>query len=281
MIERTTQVEGQQVRYLEEGEGTPLILLHGASLGSSGDVFERNMGPLAKGGFRAIAPDRPGYGGSDGPGDRTPAGHRRFVLGLMDALGIQSAILVGHSQQATVAAQLALDQPNRVPRAVILGGGGALPPAAEGASAPDGEGERLTAEPTLQQVREILEANLYNKDLITPEVLEARRRMSVGRPFTFYSQQQGRPAAPPAGAPAGQQAEPIWQRVGKNPERFLLLYGRQDKPDTAARCERAQALFPKLNLQLLDRCSHMVQWDQQDTFERETLAFARAGAVAV
>lgn len=275
MREQTTQVDGLQIRYLEEGEGPPIILLHGASLGSSGDVFERNMGPLARGGLRAIAPDRPGYGGSDGPGDASVAGHRRFVLGFMDALGIDSAVVVGHSQQANAAALLALEQPERVPQAIILGGGGVLPPV-PGDDAVPGAGERLASEPTPEQTRAHMQQDLYNHDLITPEALAVRHRMSLGKPFRYYKE---RPGPAPAAAPSN--AEPVWKRIGANPERLLLMYGRQDKPTTAQRCERARELFPDLRLVLFDRCSHLVQWDQADEFVRQTLAFVRPGALAV
>ena len=47
-------VDGLKLRYIEEGEGPPVVLLHGASLGSSADVFRRNLPPLADAGFRGI-----------------------------------------------------------------------------------------------------------------------------------------------------------------------------------------------------------------------------------
>ena len=65
----------------KEGTGPGVVLLHGASLGSSGDVFARNLAPLAAGGLRVIAPDRRGMGAPGGPDDPTLAGHRRFALG--------------------------------------------------------------------------------------------------------------------------------------------------------------------------------------------------------
>jgi 4,5:9,10-diseco-3-hydroxy-5,9,17-trioxoandrosta-1(10),2-diene-4-oate hydrolase len=269
MREHTTEVDGLPIRYLEEGDGPAVLLLHGASLGSSGDVFARNLGPLAAGGLRVIAPDRPGYGRSGGPDDPTLAGHRRFALGFLDALGVPSAMIVGHSQQGNTAAALALEQPDRVPRALILGGGGLLPPV-PGDEAVPGSAERLTHEPTLEQTRALMEEDLYHHALITPEALAIRHEMSLGSAFTYYGQRtSGRPGG---GAAAG---EPLWQRVGTHPERFLLLYGRQDKPTTAARCARAQELFPGLRLVLFDECSHLVQWDQADEFVLLALEFAR------
>jgi hypothetical protein len=47
-------VDGQKLRYIEEGSGPSVLFLHGASLGSSADVFLRNLGPFANAGFRAV-----------------------------------------------------------------------------------------------------------------------------------------------------------------------------------------------------------------------------------
>ena len=43
--DRFVKVDGRNIRYLEEGSGVPAILLHGSSLGSSADVFRRNLHP--------------------------------------------------------------------------------------------------------------------------------------------------------------------------------------------------------------------------------------------
>src|SRR6266576_4061054 len=63
--DRFIAVDGLDIRYLEVGNGVPAILLHGSSLGSSADVFRRNLPALASGGVRAIAVDLPGFGKSD------------------------------------------------------------------------------------------------------------------------------------------------------------------------------------------------------------------------
>src|SRR5205807_573348 len=95
--ERKVKVDGLNVRYLEEGSGPALILLHGAALGSSADVWERHLQPLAAKGLRVLAYDRPGYGGTDDPTDGSAAYQQGFVLKFMDALGIDKAGIVGHS----------------------------------------------------------------------------------------------------------------------------------------------------------------------------------------
>ena len=72
------RVGGADYLVATAGSGEPVLLLHGASLGSSADVFNRNFRPLAMAGLHPIAVDRPGYGESDGPGDRTAAGYRQL-----------------------------------------------------------------------------------------------------------------------------------------------------------------------------------------------------------
>jgi 2-hydroxy-6-oxonona-2,4-dienedioate hydrolase len=69
MVEKFVQVDGLKTRYLEEGSGPEVLLLHGASLGSSADVWERNLAPLARHGLRALAFDQPGFGLTDNPPD--------------------------------------------------------------------------------------------------------------------------------------------------------------------------------------------------------------------
>src|SRR6266699_2439594 len=105
--------DGLRLRYIEAGVGPPVLLLHGASLGSSADVFIRNLAPLAGAGFRAIAYDQPGFGLSDVPSDHSPTYRRDSIPAFMDALGLKQAALVGHSQAGNPAVQLALKEPGR------------------------------------------------------------------------------------------------------------------------------------------------------------------------
>ena len=118
-----TIVDGVRIHYQEAGDekAPPLILIHGFI--SSNLVWNEVFLPLAKAGFRVIAPDLPGYGYSDKPrdGEYTIAAQARAVLGLMDRLGIEKATIVGASYGGAVAAMLALDCPERVARLVLVG----------------------------------------------------------------------------------------------------------------------------------------------------------------
>src|SRR6266850_4096322 len=206
-------VDGSKTRYIEDGAGPAAILLHGASLGSSADVFERNLKPLASAGMRAIAYDQPGFGLTDNPTDYSVPYRRRFIMMFMDALGLQSAAMVGHSQAGSMAVANAFEHPKRISKIMILGTGSLLPPLPEGQKAARGpaEGEEGTAvEPTLEQSRALLEHNLFNHSLITPEVLEVRQRMSVGKNFEAFLKRSG---AGQGGGGGAKDAKPMWQRL--------------------------------------------------------------------
>src|SRR5215475_5413058 len=126
--DRFVTVDGRKARYLEEGSGVPAILLHGSSLGSSADVFRRNLRALGAQGIRAIAVDLPGFGKSDPAEDLSGAARNAFVLRFMDALGLNRAALIGHSSSGGPAVSIALKNPDRVSHVIVLGTGSLLPP---------------------------------------------------------------------------------------------------------------------------------------------------------
>ena len=118
-----TRVNGARIHYQEAGDekAPPIILIHGFI--SSNVIWSHVLMPLAQAGFRAIAPDLPGYGYSDKPADAeyTIAEQARAVIGLMDRLQIEKAGMVGTSYGGAVAATIAIDYPERVEKLVLVG----------------------------------------------------------------------------------------------------------------------------------------------------------------
>ena len=119
----TVEANGIRLSVHRAGTGSPLILLHG---------YPQNhrcwavVAPALAETHDVIVPDLRGYGDSEAPEDdadhtvyskRTMA---RDVTGLMDALGIESAHILGHDRGARVAYRLALDAPERVRRLGII-----------------------------------------------------------------------------------------------------------------------------------------------------------------
>ncbi|HTN72459.1 MAG TPA: alpha/beta hydrolase [Methylomirabilota bacterium] len=268
--DKFVQVDGLKTRYLEDGTGPTAILLHGASLGSSADVFERNLKPLANAGVRAIAYDQPGFGLTDNPGDYSVAYRRRFIMMFMDALNLERAALVGHSQAGGMAIGLAFEYPKRISKVMIVGTGSVLPPLPEGQKqAGPREGEEGTAsEPSLEQARALLEHNLFNHSLITPEVLEVRRRMSLGKNFEAFLK-RGQ-----VGQGGGsKEAKPMWQRLVELPCPLVLIFGKNDRGNAYERAALLKEKYPQLNLHIADNCKHLVQWDAMDQFHKLAAEF--------
>lgn len=111
---------GVRLAYAEWGERDrpAVVLLHG-SPGSSGDFY--GLGPLLGERFRVIAPDLPGFGRSTRQvPDYSIRAHAGYVLGMLDALGVQRFHLVGFSMGGGVALEVAGRAPERVRSVVLL-----------------------------------------------------------------------------------------------------------------------------------------------------------------
>jgi len=105
----------------EQGSGPAVLLLHGfPELAFS---WRHQLPALAKAGYRAIAPDQRGYGRTTAPPNVTDYRIEDLigdVRGLLDALGLESAIFVGHDWGAILLWQMAMLAPNCIEKLIIL-----------------------------------------------------------------------------------------------------------------------------------------------------------------
>jgi 4,5:9,10-diseco-3-hydroxy-5,9,17-trioxoandrosta-1(10),2-diene-4-oate hydrolase len=272
-------IDGLKIRYLEEGSGTPVLFLHGASLGSSADVFRRNLGPFARAGLRAIAFDFPGYGLSEVGGDLSLAYQTNTVPKFMDALGLKQVALVAHSRSGGQAVQLAGKEPQRYSHLVVLGTGGLLPPLPE-----DVEGrynqvaarvDRQMAQtaPTPEDTKKLMSADLFHTELVTPDELALRHSRSIGPAFaTFTKRAQSEEGAGGSGA---QPAVPQWKRMLELKIPVMLIYGREDRAHAGERAELFKKMQPELNLHIMNGCKHMVPWDAEQEVYRLAIPFIK------
>ena len=122
MITRKGYVDAPtgQVHYQEAGSGVPLLLFHQSP--NSSNMFEAVYGRLADRGIRAIGMDTPGFGNSAVPAPRPSiATYASVVPFLLDSLGLDKVVVLGHHTGASTATEFAVSYPNRV-RGVILNG---------------------------------------------------------------------------------------------------------------------------------------------------------------
>jgi pimeloyl-ACP methyl ester carboxylesterase len=116
---RHIETNGIRMRIAEQGTGPLVVLCHGFP--ESWYSWRHQLAALAAAGFRAVAPDMRGYGGTDAPAaiDQYTLPHLvGDMVGLLDALGAETAVVAGHDWGAPVAWHCALLRPDRF-RAVI------------------------------------------------------------------------------------------------------------------------------------------------------------------
>ncbi|MGZ8841643.1 MAG: alpha/beta fold hydrolase, partial [Candidatus Aminicenantales bacterium] len=111
---------GVKIRYVTEGEGVPVVLIHGWMADSSMWGRDRSgntkLDTSGANGFQLIALDCRGHGKSDKPHDQKMYGPEMAadVVRLLDHLKIQKAYLVGYSSGAFIAGKVAATHPKRV-----------------------------------------------------------------------------------------------------------------------------------------------------------------------
>ena len=168
---RTIQTNGISMHVAEAGTGPAVVFCHGwPELWYS---WRHQIHALAEAGFRAIAPDMRGYGGTDAPAD--PAEYTMNILcadmaGLLDALGIEKAVFVGHDWGGAVIWQMGLRYPQRV-EALI------------GLNTPYGPPSNTRTTEALRDFHGQTDKTFYMRYFLAPGVAEAELEADI--PTTF------------------------------------------------------------------------------------------------
>ena len=118
-LTKVVTVNGLAFPVIDHGTGPAVLLLHGFP--DSRFLWRHQVGPLVNAGFRVIAPDLRGFG--DAPKPSAVADYRlqvtaTDVIGILDALGVKQARIVGHDWGAALTWFLAATRPDRFERVV-------------------------------------------------------------------------------------------------------------------------------------------------------------------
>ena len=256
---RFATVGGLRVRYVEQGSGPAVVLLHG--FGSSIYTWKDVLPALARTG-RVVALDFPGFGGSDRPPDLSFDMFPGVVLGLLAQLAIREAALVGNSMGGAVAVVIAARQPERVPRLVLIDAAGyntgpgqrpwnidLVSSRAAGALL-----DRLPLRGPL--VRLGLQQVFYDDALVTPERVDEYLAplLRPGTSAAIRSLMVTRTVRPSLVAELAPQV--------KAPT--LILWGRQDRWIPVAQADRFASAIPGSRKVILDGCGHLPEEERPD-----------------
>jgi len=114
-------VDGLRIAHVDEGEGAPVLFMHGEPTWSF--LWRRVIAPVRDAGYRAIAPDHAGFGRSDKPIDIGWYSYDRHVQvtgSLLEALDLHDVTMVVHDWGGPIGLRIAVEQRERVSRLVIM-----------------------------------------------------------------------------------------------------------------------------------------------------------------
>jgi haloalkane dehalogenase len=119
--QRYREVDGLRLAHIDEGEGAPVIFIHGEPTWSF--LWRKVIPPVREAGFRCVAPDLAGFGGSDKPTDigwYSYDRHTELAASLLEDLDLKGATIVVHDWGGPIGLRLAVEHAERIERIVIL-----------------------------------------------------------------------------------------------------------------------------------------------------------------
>ncbi|MFD4406817.1 alpha/beta fold hydrolase [Nocardia sp. NPDC058499] len=273
---RTVRVGDRDIFFTESGSGPVVVLLHGGGPGASGlSNYSRNIEALAVR-FRVIVPDMPGYGRSTKRIDQSdPFGDLAAAIGgLLDALEIESAHLVGNSYGGAAALRLAMDRPEKVGKLILMGPGGigttrALPTKGLQSLLSYYGGSGPSRVELADFIREYL---VFDASAVTEEMIDTRYQASLDPEVM---------ANPPLRRPSGPSApKTLWRmdltrdpRLAKVTHPTLVLWGADDKVNRPAGARMLAERMPNCDIYLPAQTGHWVQWERSELFNSLAAAF--------
>ena len=259
--------DGIATNYLEAGDPSapPVLLLHGSGPGVTAYANWRLTIPDLATRVRVVAPDLVGFGFTERPDTvvydmDTWVGQ---VVGLLDALGIERASVVGNSFGGALALRLAARYPDRVDRLVLMGSVGVPFPITDGLDRVWGY------EPSIESMKELIGLFAHSRELVTDELAEVRYRASVQPGF-----QESFAAMFPA--PRQRWVDAMVtpdEEIAALPQRTLVVHGREDRIIPLDNALHLLRTVPDVQLHVFGRCGHWTQIEHADAFNRLVLDF--------
>lgn len=263
-------VRGVRIRYVAVGSGAPVFLLHG--LGEFLETWTFNLPPLSRR-YRVYALDSPGHGLSDKCESCYALDEAtRFGINILDALGVKSAALIGHSMGGAVAINMALNHPERVSRLVVVDPAGLLaelPLFYRLASLPvwGAMAVNLIIKPLLERgIRNLC----YDPGFLSQEMLDLAWKYfdMPGRKNTLHQIIRYNVNL------SGVRPEAVLkEKVQRLEVPILFVHGAQDSLFPLAEVREVVETVPGARMAVIDRCGHCPQIEKAVEFNEEVMAF--------
>jgi 4,5:9,10-diseco-3-hydroxy-5,9,17-trioxoandrosta-1(10),2-diene-4-oate hydrolase len=260
-----TVPSGHDMHVLEAGKGRALVFIHGSGPGANAySNFSLNYTTIAAAGYRVVLPDLIGFGYSSKPLgiDYTLDLFVRTCVELLDALDIKECVLVGNSLGGAVALKIAMDQPQRVRKLVLMAPGGIesrddyfkMPGIQKMVSGFVGEGFDRAG------LRRLLELLTFDPKFVTDELVEQRLNILQTQPKDVL----GRMKIPDLSSELGRVRCPV-----------LGFWGIEEQFCPASGYEKILRSVPRSRFIMYSRCGHWAMIERSEDFNRNVLDFLR------
>ena len=259
-VARRVRAAGIDTNYHDLGAGQPVLLIHGSGPGVSAWANWRLVMPELARRFRVIAPDMAGFGYSERPAEA------RYdmdawvaqALGLLDALEIPQADLVGNSFGGALALTLAIRHPERVRRLVLMGSMGVSFPITPGLDAVWGY------TPSLDNMRRLLDLFAHDRTLVNDDLARLRYEASIQPGF-----QESFSAMFPAPRQRWVEAMSAPEAaIRALPHQTLVIHGREDRVIPLTNSLTLAHWIVNAQLHVFGRCGHWTQIEHAGRFAR-------------
>jgi len=255
------EVAGNQIAYIEGGQGDPLVFIHG--FGGSIWNWEYQYTDLSTS-YHVIILDLLGSGMSDKPDvPYSPKQLVKFFEQFLDSLNVQQATLIGNSLGAGLAMAMSLNSPDRVKGLILISG---FPPDPRESIASSQYQQFLNRRPPLWlakfgnwmagrwATKTFLEEIIYDQNLITPLVVERsfqNRRKSDFLPPLFSLTDH-----------IDQWEEEYGPRLNNIQHPTLILWGADDHVFPPVVGQQLHATIPNSQFHLISKAGHIPQWEK-------------------
>jgi pimeloyl-ACP methyl ester carboxylesterase len=265
-IGKDVQANGIRTNYLESGSGDQtIVFVHGSGPGVTAYANWRGVLPVLGETFRCIAPDMVGFGYSERPENPNYSldTWADQTLGVMDALGIQKAHLVGNSFGGAIALRLATQNPDRVDKMVLMGSMGVPFEITEGLDNVWGY------QGTLEHMKTVMGFFAYDKSLTSGDLAQARYEGATQPGF-----QESFSSMFPAPRQRWVEAMTVPDdEIRKLPHRTLIVHGREDQVIPVSNSYYLEGILENGDLAVYSKCGHWSMIERNADFNRQVRDF--------
>ncbi|MGH7586049.1 MAG: alpha/beta fold hydrolase [Gemmatimonadales bacterium] len=269
------------VQELGPVSGPPVLFVHGTGAWSA--IWRETMEALAVEGYRAIALDLPPFGYSERPRSPSYGAHAQGerILAVLDALGIRSATLVGHSFGARPTMEALFLAPAKVRSLVLVDAALGFD---EGTGAGSSPHWLLDAALAARPVRDVLVASTITNPLLSRRILQrliAKDEAATAERVAVLQQPMVLKGTTPAlGSWLAQFVAPARASMGSDRERYrslpmpvMVVWGSSDDITPLSQGRDLASLIPGAELVVLDGVGHIPAIEDPRGFNRALLDF--------